>query len=163
LQTTARHASTVFAGIQRFLHVFVNEYGLGWNGSARTSRRERLFRSGVRFRLPTSHSMRVDDEAKRELEAHLDLLIDRYVRFGMTPEGARRAARRQFGSSLLVRQERYQMNSIGWVDEAWSNVRFAIRQLRHSAGFTVLAAIRIVRQLLTESVLLATLGGDGSK
>jgi hypothetical protein len=53
---------------------------------------------------------RVDQEAQRELEAHLDLLIDRYVRLGMTPDDAQNAARRQLGNSLLVREEIHDMN-----------------------------------------------------
>ena len=86
---------------------------------------------------------RVDEEAQRELEAHLDLLIDRYVRLGMTPDDAHHAARRQLGNPLLVREEIHTMNGIRWLDETWSDIRVALRQLRDSPGFTTLAAITL--------------------
>jgi len=40
---------------------------------------------------------RADREFDQELEAHISLLSDRYVREGMTPDEARYAALRQFG------------------------------------------------------------------
>jgi hypothetical protein len=43
----------------------------------------------------------MDGEARRELEAHPDLLTGRYTRLGMTPDEARRAADRQVGNTLL--------------------------------------------------------------
>lgn len=50
---------------------------------------------------------RLDHDARLEIDAHLDLLTERYLRRGMTPEEARTAARRQFGNTLLVREELY--------------------------------------------------------
>src|SRR5688572_10667556 len=67
--------------------------------------------SRIRYSLVRS---RIDDDARRELEAHIDLLVDRYVRQGLTRDEARAAARRRLGNTLLVREEIYQMNSIGW-------------------------------------------------
>ncbi len=87
---------------------------------------------------------RLDDEARDEFDAHLDLLVERYVRSGMTPGEARVAARRQFGNVTVVREEIYQMNGIRWVEGVAQDVRHACRQLRHSPGFS--------------AVVIATLG-----
>ena len=46
---------------------------------------------------------RIDDEARRELRGHIDLLAGRYVSSGMTRAEAEAAARRQFGNPTLVR------------------------------------------------------------
>jgi hypothetical protein len=48
------------------------------------------FASRVRFAFVRS---RVDDEVRQEFEIHLELLIERYVRSGMSADDARRAAR----------------------------------------------------------------------
>jgi hypothetical protein len=82
---------------------------------------------------------RVDEETQRELETHFDLLVDRYVRSGMAPQDARTAARRQLGSTLLVREEVHQMNSIGWLERLTSDLRFASRMLRRNVGFALAA------------------------
>ncbi len=80
---------------------------------------------------------RLDAEARVEMEAHVDLLAERYVRAGMTPGDARDAARRQFGSATLVREDLYEMNGIGWLDGLIRDLRYACRQLRRAPGFTV--------------------------
>ena len=79
--------------------------------------------SRIRYALART---RMDREAQRELDEHLDLLVDRYVRLGMNRDEARAAARRQFGSPLLVREEIYHMNSIGWLEELAGDARYGV-------------------------------------
>jgi hypothetical protein len=77
---------------------------------------------------------RLDAEALQEMQAHADLLAERYVRSGMTPQEAQTAARRQFGNPTLVREEIYTMNGIAWLDVLMQDLRYAIRQIRHSGS-----------------------------
>jgi hypothetical protein len=79
---------------------------------------------------------RLDEEARREFDAHLGLLVDRYVRSGMTSEEAYIAARRQFGNATLIREEIFEMNGIVWVEALAQDLKYALRQLRRRPGFS---------------------------
>ena len=42
---------------------------------------------------------RLDEDTRLEIDAHLDLLTERYLRQGMSPDEAYIAARRRFGNA----------------------------------------------------------------
>ena len=69
------------------------------------------------------------------MDAHLELLADRYISQGMSADEAYTAARRQFGNPAVMRQDMLDMNSIGWLEQAARDLRYACRQLRRSPGF----------------------------
>jgi predicted permease len=87
---------------------------------------------------------RIDEDVRLEIDTHLNLLTERYRRQGMSPDEAYLAARRQFGNPTVLRQNIRDMNGIVWIDSAVQDVRYALRQIRASAGFA--------------SVVVATLG-----
>ena len=78
---------------------------------------------------------RMSDEAADELNAHIELLTARYVRSGMAPDEARLAARRQVGNVVMVREEIYHMNSVGWLEVLTQDVRYAFRTFARNPGF----------------------------
>jgi putative ABC transport system permease protein len=94
------------------------------------------FISGLRYVLSRR---RVDEETRHEVEAHLELLVERYRRSGMSEDEARIAARRQFGSVLSSREQVHEMNSVGWLERLVRDLRFTIRTLRKTPGFTAAA------------------------
>jgi putative ABC transport system permease protein len=63
------------------------------------------------------------DERARELEAYLEIETDENVARGMSPEEARYAARRKLGNPTLIREKIYQMNSLGWLETIWQDLR----------------------------------------
>ena len=100
---------------------------------------------------------RMDREAQREFDEHLALLVDRYVRLGMTRDQARAAARRRFGSPLLVREEIYQMNSIGWLEELAGDARYGLRLLVRNRAFTIVASLTLALGIGATSAIFSVL------
>ncbi len=80
---------------------------------------------------------RLDEDARLEIDAHLDLLAERYFRQGMSPDEAYVSARRRFGNVALMRQDIHEMNGLGWLEQVTHDLRYACRQLLRSPGFTV--------------------------
>jgi predicted permease len=70
-----------------------------------------------------------------EIGDHLNLLAERYVRQGMPPEDARRAARRQFGNTTLLREDRREMQTLAAIDALVRDLRYAGRALRRNPAF----------------------------
>jgi predicted permease len=86
---------------------------------------------------------RLDEDARQEIDAHLDLLTERYVRQGLSRDDAWFAARRQFGSVLALRQEVHEMNGIGWFERLAGDLRGALRQVRRAPGYATAVALTL--------------------
>ena len=89
------------------------------------------------------HRARWDEERRRELEAHLAQEIDDNRARGMTPDDARRAAYRKLGNPTLIREEIYTMNTIGWLETIWQDLRYGARLLRRNPTFAVVAILTL--------------------
>src|SRR5688572_2700407 len=100
---------------------------------------------------------RLDDEARREMETHLELLTDRNVRLGMPHDRARTEARRQLGNTLLVREEIFQMNSIGWLEELVTDARYGVRLLTRHRGFAIVATLTLALGIGATSAIFSVL------
>src|SRR5690242_2649557 len=82
---------------------------------------------------------KVEAELAREIDAHLGLLEEEYLRRGMTAEDARRAARLAYGGVEQAKELHRDERGFAGLAQIVRDSRFAMRQLRRSPGFAATA------------------------
>jgi putative ABC transport system permease protein len=91
----------------------------------------------------TLRSDELSSELDRELEFHLAERIDELVASGMTEEEARREARLRFGNPAVQKARVRDQDILPWLDSLVADVRDALRSLRASPGFAVVAILSL--------------------
>ena len=84
-----------------------------------------------------------DMEFQTEIEEHVRLLTQRYRRQGMTAEAALLAARRQFGNTTLLAEDRRDMQVFPALESVRADLIYAVRMLRKNQGFAAAAVVTL--------------------
>jgi predicted permease len=80
-----------------------------------------------------------DDELDDEIREHLRLLAERFIARGMPPVEAAAAARRQFGNTTLLKEDRRELRTFPSVEALWHDLRYALRILWKDRGFAAVS------------------------
>ena len=80
-----------------------------------------------------------EPELSREVEAHITLMQDEFERRGRSPEDARTAARRAFGSVEHTKDLHRDARSFAVLDDLMQDLRHAARSLRRAPSFVLVA------------------------
>jgi len=80
-----------------------------------------------------------DYEFDDEIQEHLQLLTEKFLRQGMSREEATRAARRQFGNTTLLQEDRRELQTLPSLESLWLDCRYALRTLRKNWAFATVS------------------------
>jgi predicted permease len=100
-----------------------------------------------------------DRDIADEVESYLEQAAQALQAKGMSPDEARRAVKLHLGNAATVREE---VRAYGWenfVSGRMSDVRYAVRRLRHNPGFTSLCVLTLAIGIGANSAIFSVIDG----
>ncbi|MBV8817287.1 MAG: ABC transporter permease, partial [Acidobacteriaceae bacterium] len=84
-----------------------------------------------------------DRELAHDIETYLELEIENNIAAGMNPHDAALAAHRKFGNVTRVKEAVRDMNTFGFLETSWQDLRYGARLLRMNPAFFVVATLSL--------------------
>lgn len=84
-----------------------------------------------------------DRQRMQEIESYIQIETDENIARGMPHAEAGAAARRKFGNPTRVREDIYGLNTMPVLDAVARDVRFGLRMLRRTPGFTIVTLLTL--------------------
>jgi hypothetical protein len=98
---------------------------------------------------------RFDADLEEEMRLHLELRQQEQIESGMTTDDARAAARRRFGNTTYLKEESHIAWGWEWLENLAQDIRYGLRVLRKSSGFSAIAILTIASGIGTTTAIFS--------